>query len=481
MGTGPDGFADALRGLKERSGLSYGALAGRAHMSTSTLHRYCNGDAVPTEFAPVERLARLCGASRDEMIALHRRWIVADEARRRSRTAPTKVPEPDGPAEPADAAPSAAATAPAAPAVEPSAGTPTAPAPAPAPESAPTEPGTGTRSSPAPEPVAVLVPAPSRASGDGRVRRRRVRSAAAVAAVVALTASAALTMTLHSDTPKGTVHANGGPHTATTGLLSPTHPSGTSPAASPRPTASTSGTPRPSATTSPASTAPSATARPGGSAPDRRDGGVPLTVDVRPYVWRDPCSQVYVVDQPHTRMPPPPSEQGARGWVTGLGGVPGGDMLMELTVQGTGEETVVLHALHVRVVEKTAPLPWNAYTMGVGCGGDMTPMSLDVNLDAARPRTVPVAGQQGDREIPAGDFPYKVSADDPQMLRVTAHTAGHSVRWYLELEWSSGGRRGTLRIDDRGRPFATSATTGRPMFDYPLGGGAWIPHTPDEG
>ncbi|TBO58246.1 XRE family transcriptional regulator, partial [Streptomyces kasugaensis] len=51
------GFAALLRELKDRSGQSYGALAKRLHMSTSTLHRYCNGDAVPAEYAPVERLA----------------------------------------------------------------------------------------------------------------------------------------------------------------------------------------------------------------------------------------------------------------------------------------------------------------------------------------------------------------------------------------------------------------------------------------
>ncbi|MEK8170907.1 helix-turn-helix transcriptional regulator [Streptomyces sp. M19] len=42
-----EAFAELLRGLKERSGLSYGSLAKRLHMSTSTLHRYCNGSAVP--------------------------------------------------------------------------------------------------------------------------------------------------------------------------------------------------------------------------------------------------------------------------------------------------------------------------------------------------------------------------------------------------------------------------------------------------
>ncbi|MDX2784734.1 helix-turn-helix transcriptional regulator, partial [Streptomyces caniscabiei] len=77
-------FAELLRELKERSGLSYGVLAKRLHMSTSTLHRYCNGDAVPTDYAPVERLARLCKASPEELVELHRTWVLADAMRRRT-------------------------------------------------------------------------------------------------------------------------------------------------------------------------------------------------------------------------------------------------------------------------------------------------------------------------------------------------------------------------------------------------------------
>ncbi|MFV0128431.1 helix-turn-helix domain-containing protein [Streptomyces sp. HMX112] len=500
MGTETEGFAEALRGLKERSGLSYGALAKRAHLSTSTLHRYCNGDAVPTEFAPVDRLARLCGASRDEMVALHRRWIVADDARRRGRaTAPEAAGRhPDGPRpvdrpDEADAVPAEpaepAAAGRGAVADEPAAGRETAAAGSAArhdgsaagrdeeePSSGPAgrDPGAG--------PVAVLGPAPPRATGGDR-SRRRVRLAAVVAAAAVVTASTALAVTMDAGAPRGTGAgtANSADRVPATG---PAAPSGT-----PRPSTSTSSAPPlsapagasvPAAGVTASAAAPAGTVPPGAAGPGRRQGGPPLAVDVRPYVWRDPCSQVYVVDRPPAQVPPPPSEQDARGWVTALGGAPGGDMLMELVVQGTGSETVVLHALHVRVVEKDAPLPWNAYTMGVGCGGDMTPQSLDVNLDVARPHTVPVAGRQGDREIPAGDFPYKVSAGDPQMLRVTAHTVGHAVRWYLELEWSSGDRRGTLRVDDHGRPFATSAVTGRPAYGYPLGGGGWIPQETGE-
>ncbi|MDU0305171.1 helix-turn-helix transcriptional regulator, partial [Streptomyces sp. PAL114] len=68
-------FAALLRELKDRSGLSYGVLAKRLHMSTSTLHRYCNGDAVPADYAPVERLARLCKARPEELVELHRRVV----------------------------------------------------------------------------------------------------------------------------------------------------------------------------------------------------------------------------------------------------------------------------------------------------------------------------------------------------------------------------------------------------------------------
>ncbi|WP_420710761.1 helix-turn-helix domain-containing protein, partial [Streptomyces sp. NRRL S-146] len=82
-------FAALLRTLKERTDRSYGSLARRLAMNTSTLHRYCAGEAVPVDFAPVERFAALCGASPEERLELHRRWLLAVAARQRPRTAGT--------------------------------------------------------------------------------------------------------------------------------------------------------------------------------------------------------------------------------------------------------------------------------------------------------------------------------------------------------------------------------------------------------
>ncbi|MFF3249036.1 helix-turn-helix domain-containing protein [Streptomyces sp. NPDC002870] len=414
-------FAALLRELKDRSGRSYGVLAGKLHVSTSTLHRYCNGDAVPTEYAPVERLARLCGATPEELVEIHRRWILADAARKRGRA---EVPQ-EEPQEVLQGAPQ---------------------------EESPDVAG----EDPAPD-----APAPAPARGPKPGRRRVAIAAAAVVALATVAVSAAFVNGSGSD---------GGKRTGSAGAVKPSASASASASVSASRSASAS------ASASGPSASPSASRTASTPAENERP---PLTVDVRPYTWLDPCSQNYVVDRPPGQVPPPPSEQGARGWVTALGGVPAGDVLIDLSAQSTGKDTVLLQALHVRVVETSEPLKWNAYGMGVGCGGEVRPQSQDINLDAARPRPVPVAGVQGDKTIPATDFPYKVATGDPQVLKVTAHTNNRHVRWYLELEWSSGDRSGTLRIDDRGQPFATSALTRRPAYDYPLGGSDWIPRAAD--
>ncbi|MFJ7043032.1 helix-turn-helix domain-containing protein [Streptomyces sp. NPDC101112] len=87
-------FAACLRSLKERSGLSYAALAAKAGTSGSSVHRYCLGGSVPQDYGTVHRLAVACGATPEELRTLHRLWALADAARE---------PEPTTPAEPATA------------------------------------------------------------------------------------------------------------------------------------------------------------------------------------------------------------------------------------------------------------------------------------------------------------------------------------------------------------------------------------------
>ncbi|MFC9280298.1 helix-turn-helix domain-containing protein [Streptomyces collinus] len=513
-------FAALLRELKQRSGLSYGALAKRSLMSTSTLHRYCKGEGVPADLAAVSRFGRVCRATPDEMVELHRRWVLADAARERARRAAADAkqdatgratessestataspsgsvagPEPDSarahthmdrpqqeagpdtplapPADPvttpatgsraADRAvgmsgptdPSAAMSG----RTDPSAGD--GPADLPAAKNRLTDPSRSAVE-PAPDTVVIARRTPSLIR---TARRRWALIAAGTAVVVAV--CTALTLDLkggatdlaENDRPAGTVTSSGLPEPA---------------ASTPRSSASPSPSARPSR--SPATTSAPASATPGaGPSAHRTDAGrggqdgaaVPLTVSTRTYAWDDPqCEGKYLVDRPPARVSPPVMGQDVPGWVKAQGAVAADAQRVALTVQGTGDDTVVIEALHVRVVDSGPPPAWNAYLGSSGCGGGVETRSFDTDLDAGRPVIVPKAGQR--------DVPYKVSQSDPEVLYITANARTHDVRWYVELQWSSGGRQGTIRIDDHGSPFRTSGSPGRPVYEYPLGSNEW--------
>ncbi|MFJ9664148.1 helix-turn-helix domain-containing protein [Streptomyces sp. NPDC101219] len=442
-------FAALLRELKDRSGLSYGVLAKRLHMSTSTLHRYCNGDAVPTDYAPVERMARLCKAAPAELVELHRRWVLADATRGRRTEQATEVQageqkgpgQPEGPAQPEGRSGTAGAVGAVGPAED-------------------------SESAESSEP-SVAGGAVSSRSGPGPRPRRRTRTAVLAGAAVAAVLVGVVAVV---GPPGGGTDGDG--RREQVGAAGTGGPDGTS-------TSPTAGTPSASASASP-SGSPGATdeeassppasepaARPGGPA---ADDAVPLTVRTEPCAWESPCSQRYLIAAPPGKVHPPPVEQDATAWVAAEGAVSSGEQLVRLSVQGTGPETVVVEGVAVRVAGKRAPLAWNDYAMGypgVGCGGNVATRSFTVALDAARPSLTPESGQR--------DFPFKVSESDPEVYYITADASAYDVSWYLELKWSSGSRSGTLVVNDKGRPFRTSGNNGRPAYEFPLGGDGWVP------
>ncbi|MEU1485936.1 helix-turn-helix transcriptional regulator [Streptomyces sp. NPDC005752] len=483
MGTEIQDFAALLGELKERSGLSYGALAKKLHMSTSTVHRYCNGDAVPHDYAPVERFARVCRASPGELIALHRKWILADEAKRRGTRRPEAGGTPAGlAAEPADEPAAESADRPAA---EPASPEPASPEPA-SPEPAAPEPAAprtgaeaGTHEAAAEAESRPAAGFPSQdvtpeGPGAGDVPRRgpratrRLRVLLAAVAVVALTVPAALVVhSMGKDEPAD----DGKPDAAFS--HAPVVPSGRV-STSVKPSGSADASKSPSASASP-SAGVSDPARPSPSSDGPEDGGVPVNATISSYNWESPCGQYYMLEQKPDDVPPPPAPQDTRGWARALGGVDGGDMKLELTLQGKSGEAVVLNGLHVRVLGRNAALARSAYSMGNGCGGGITPQTFDIDLDDGRPRAEPVAGEDAGEVVPAKDFPYRVSSTDVEVFNLDAHVEGHDVTWYLELEWTSGGRSGTLRIDDGGEPFRTSSLAARPEYYYRSDTAQWVP------
>ncbi|MFE7270345.1 helix-turn-helix domain-containing protein [Streptomyces sp. NPDC057623] len=425
-------FAALLRRLKDRTDRSYGQLARRLNMNTSTLHRYCAGDAVPLDFAPVERFAALCEATPEERLELHRRWILAVAARQRSRTAGPAAAE-----RPAGAAFSATGS------------------PDDSPAKAPEEPAPG---APAHRPW---------------YRRRSLLVSAAVAAALLATLGSLSSLpdngrSRASDSVRGT-DATRTPAADTPGPAS-------------------TGSPEPSPTTpTPSDGAPTgkkSSPKPTGSAgspskkagPQRPPARAPLTWSADSHVWQAGCGHDYVIAKPPHQVPPPPAPQDAQTWARTQGAVHGGQTMVEITVQGRTSTAVVLEALRVRVAGRAAPVEGTSYAMDHGCGGALTPRYFDVDLDKDRPIARPADGNDTGTPVPAMKLPYRVSAEDPEVLLVDARTDGCDCSWYLELDWSSQGRTGTARIDDHGRPFRTTSVKGLPNYAYDTSDRKWVPY-----
>ncbi|OII62253.1 hypothetical protein BJP40_29585 [Streptomyces sp. CC53] len=475
-------FAEHLRDLKDRTGRSYGALAERLHIGRSTLHRYCLGETVPVDYAVVDRLARLAGASREELVELHRRWVLADEARTRAATRPPEPERQPHPAGPPEAPHGTPGTAPADAARHrdrpgdggdaghradsaPGHGTgddtehpadsahgngsgphrPTGDHPGHSSSGTPESPAGNTGDTGRPHDGDTLLPAPGappspephirirqpRADGprQGAAKPHRLRWAVAAGTAAALVAAAVIAADM-------------------TGLRSGPGQGPATDAAAP-------------------TGAPS-------SAPPPQEAADPPTWIADSHVWDEGCDHRYLVDRAPSAVPAPPVEQDARTWAQGLGAVHAGRTVVRATVSAPQSGSAVVERLSVRVAERRTPLDWPVYAMSDGCGGSLSPAYFAVDLDAARPLARPVDGADTERTLPAPRLPYRVTKDDPLVVRVEAAAAHCDCDWYLEAEWSSGGQRGTLRIDDGGRPFRTSgaAEPGR-EHAYAVETGTW--------
>ncbi|MCL8014457.1 helix-turn-helix transcriptional regulator [Streptomyces sp. AS02] len=426
-------FAALLRRLKERTDRSYGRLARRLNMNTSTLHRYCAGDAVPLDFAPVERFAALCQATPEERLELHRLWILAVAARQRARTASPPAAAPAAPTVGNAPSDSNLSSADGSPSAMPD-------------EAAPTEP-------------------PRRPW----YRRRRLLVSAAVATALLATLGS-LSALPDDDGPRASDSVQATDPPRTTEAATPRTKSAKSPSPSPTPPSPSSGTSEePSAKPTESAGKPS---KGGGQEPPST--GVPLTWSADSHVWQAGCGHTYVVTRSPQQVPPPPAPQDAAAWAASQSAVHGRQTLVEISVQGRSSTAVVLKALRVRVVGRSAPAEGNAYAMNNGCGGALTPRYFDVDLDKDRPIARPVDGNDTGVTIPAMRLPYRVSAEDPEVLLIDARTDGCDCSWFLELDWSSQGRTGTVRIDDHGRPFRTTSTEGLPKYEYDTSARTWM-------
>lgn len=474
-------FAKRLRALKERTDRSYGSLATQLHLGASTLHRYCHGHALPVEYAPVERLARVVGATAAERVELHRLWLRAHSAR--TEEAEETAGAETG-AETGDTVAVAGAVAEPEPVRDAEPVREAEPEREDARQADDADPADPADDDPDdPPPPAATAPPMSRPRAS-RLRRRQI-----VGAALAVVTVLGGTVVVAADLGKPDSRTdNSGPRPSDPrpdGPADPLAPSARSSAPSAKASPSKpGGGPRTSPSGSTGTDGSGAAGGGSGGGGGRAGGGggpeagtgsaKPLEWSADSQKWQSGCDHTYLIDRAPAAVPPPPNSQDARQWATALGAVHGDSSLTQATMRAAaGAGPVVVQELFARVVGRRTPLDWNAYAMSNGCGGAITPAVFAVDLDASRPIVRPVDGASEEGPLPAPRLPYQVTSGEPLVVKVEARTNGCDCDWYLEVRWSAGNRTGVTRIDDDGRPFRTSAAAGA-VHGYNYESGKWM-------
>ena len=156
-------------------------------------------------------------------------------------------------------------------------------------------------------------------------------------------------------------------------------------------------------------------------------------------------------------------------WIYENGGAT--DYGFELTVQGKTSTAVVLKRFRV-VNLKRDPVPPNPVQI-LSCGGGggaVTVRQFDVNLsDPVKFTPVPDEDPGTGEEVPALDFPFKVTENDPEVFLLAATGTTCFCEWRLAIDWTSGGRSGTTVIDRGFGPIKSDVNVKddpRPFYEF---------------
>jgi len=136
------------------------------------------------------------------------------------------------------------------------------------------------------------------------------------------------------------------------------------------------------------------------------------------------------------------------------------ESVAQVSIQGESERTVVLTGVRFKV--RRQPRPQGA-VFEEPCGGPLAGRALVADLDVSPPRIV--ASSSDPNGIPGSEengapshapirFPWTVSVTDPLLLYVIAKTDSCYCKWTAELPWVSGGRHGSVIVDNGGKEFA---------------------------
>ena len=183
-------------------------------------------------------------------------------------------------------------------------------------------------------------------------------------------------------------------------------------------------------------------------APDDSLPGDPITVTLDPN--NSSGCEDFIVEASLLSSLPDDHDFNAK-WVYEHGGVTYSIVApMTLTVQGKGDEAVVLHRLRVTELERFAEPPNSATVLPCGAtGGALEARFFKIDL-ANTPKVTAEPGLDvftGEVVEAPVKFPFTVSASEPEVFYLQLEELACFCTWRLALDWVTGGRSGTTVID----------------------------------
>lgn len=114
---------------------------------------------------------------------------------------------------------------------------------------------------------------------------------------------------------------------------------------------------------------------------------------------------------------------------------------LSVVLQSESDDPIVVTSAHVTILSRkiSSKNPRKICTSG------MPTRNFTVNLDDQPPMIRPDGAES--------DFPYKVSASDPEYLHIEFQARRHEVRFYLTIDWVQGGERRSTTLDNEGKDY----------------------------
>jgi hypothetical protein len=145
-------------------------------------------------------------------------------------------------------------------------------------------------------------------------------------------------------------------------------------------------------------------------------------------------------------------------WVKSNGGVPASGNVVELTLQPVNTGTVIIQSLTVRVLHRSPPLRGTHVVInGIHCLGAVPQSNFKADLDSDPVSMQHIEGTDSNgKSIGPVNLPHEVTANNPELIRVTGDTFSNTCKWDIVVRWTMGRSSGTVTEG----PFFASPTVG---------------------